>query len=193
MPKKFKFIVDNETQFQCDLQSQRCTANTNNARCRNKTVIGLGLCWQHLLRERHLRVLDTQYGKGLFAMRRGFPQDEIIFRPGEFITEYNGEDIDREELDARYGQYTSPYGNSKRQQNQYEDGACQRGIGTLVNHGNANLSNAEFRYFRDGSIKIIASKIIRNGRQILVNYNAGNRRRADRYRFDEPGVRHYTR
>jgi hypothetical protein len=194
MPKRFKFLINDEVQFSCFLQSVRCEADSiSGDRCRNKTVIGTGLCWRHLLREKKVRIKNSDYGLGLFAMDTTAEENGIVFRENQTIVKYNGEIINREQLQERYGDHTAPYGAQMREHNRINDGACRRGVGTLVNHGNANRENAKFSFSRNGDLQIKATKIIRNGREIFINYNKGNQRGDARYLFDEPGVRHTTK
>lgn len=191
MPKHFKFYVDNALTFQCELESERCTGQSKNGnQCRRNTVIGLSLCWQHLLSQKELRIKDSRFGKGLFALNKRKDNNAIIFKKNQTIISYNGEVITENDVYERYQENTAPY-TIVGQRNTYEDGACHRGIGTLVNHATGNAINAKFSYNRQGVI-IKATKNIRNGQEIFVNYNAGHTRNDQRYLFDE-NTRHTTK
>jgi len=106
----------------------------------------------------------------------------VVFNTGADICNYDGELINQNTLTQRYGQYTAPYG-IEIQNSQYEDGALDRGVGSLVNHKPQRETSAEFYIVkvnrRNHHIKLIATRPIRNGEEIYVDY--GND-----YRMDEP-------
>ena len=77
-----------------------------------------------------------------------------------------------------------------RSDGNYQDAACIRGIGSLCNHTTGKKANARFSWGRDGDVNIIATRPIRHGQEILLNYNLGRARAADRYRLNEPHVSH---
>lgn len=192
MGKTFKFYANHAMVFNCQLQSEQCVGTAKNGnQCRKRCVIGVNLCWQHLLKEKQVRIKDSQFGKGLFAMNKRKEPNEVIFRNNQTIVQYNGEIIDREELIERYGNNTAPYTVQVRE-DEYSDGSCRRGVGTLVNHATGNRVNARFSYGRNG-IQIKATKNIRNGQEIFINYNQGVRNNEQRYLFNEPGVWHETK
>ena len=193
MPKQFKFYVNNAISFQCRLQSVRCESDSNNGtRCKNRSVIGTPLCWRHLLKNNKVRIMDSEYGKGLFALDNTKGPNDIIFRSGQTIVQYEGEMLRVNELEERYGRFTAPYA-VKVNNNSIIDSACIRGVGSLINHAPENRKNCRFSYPRNGGLQIKATKNIRNGRELFINYNAGNPRGEARYRFNEPDVRHVTR
>ena len=124
MPKKFRFhgpYID----FHCDLESVRCIATTKAGRqCSRNCVIGVNYCYTHLLHEKHLKIKDTNHGKGLFAVDTKKARNAVIFKgrrskrnrfganntiPGAVIIDYNGESITKAILENRYGEYTAPY------------------------------------------------------------------------------------
>jgi hypothetical protein len=112
-------------------------------------------------------------------MRRGAGPNEVIFRAGDAITPYGGQRVTQAVIDRRYGDYTARYG-IKVSSRVFENGACKRGVGTLANHADGDRANAEFVNDR-GVSKLYATKDIRNGQEILVNYG-------DEYLMDEQGV-----
>lgn len=114
----------------------------------------------------------------------------VIFRTNSTITAYNGHTITKAKNERRYLDKTSPYGVQLRNENEVSDGACHRGVGTLINHAPESRANAKFSFSRNGVLQIKATKDIRNHSQIFINYNIGD---GLRYRFNEPGVRHETR
>lgn len=193
MPKKFKFFKPHEINpvFECELESTRCTGTkANGQQCTKRSVIGVPFCWIHLLKDRHLRIKDSNIqgaGKGLFAIDKSRPVGEILFRKNDKITNYDGEILTREILTQRYGEYTAPYGvEVNYNHNIYEDGACKRGVGNLVNHQSQAQTNAKLSTNKNRNrIILIATKNIRNGQEIFVNYGSD-------YAFNE-GTRYYTR
>lgn len=196
MPKRFTFYIDDKIHFRCQLHSGRCRSNNlGGERCRNKTVIGTGLCWRHLLKEKNLRIKPSVYGLGLFAQASNVNagDNDILFKKDDVIIEYGGDLINLNTLNERYGENTAPYGVQMQGDNKYNDAACKRGIGSLVNHAPTARRNARFSFSRQGGVlQIKATKNIRNNKEILINYNEGAKSN-NRYRFNEVGVRHVTK
>lgn len=193
MPKKFKFFIISESNtqphFQCELISQNCEALTKKGEaCKRKVVIGLPFCWSHLLSEKHLRIKNSLIpyaGKGLFVEDKTKPEGEIVFRKGDKIIDYVGEIVTMQELDNRYGKdNTAPYGiEISKNANRYEDAACRRGAGSLINQGTSSGDtryNCELVTGGKKKDKIIVKAIfnIRNGRELYTNYGR-------EYGFDE--------
>jgi len=169
--------IDND--FNAKLRSMRCVAvKKDGVRCKRNTVIGQEYCYSHRESILNLRIQDSTIanaGKGLFAV--GYP-DKIIFKKDARICKYNGEVIDEEELDDRYGEFTAPYG-IKLYNDLYEDAGVFRGIGAMANHsGNQRKINAKLSVGRDNRAQLKAIKNIKGGQEIVVNY--GNR-----YNFNE--------
>ena len=202
MPKRFKFFIDDELHFACNLTSHQCSAiKPNQQQCSKRTVIGTDMCWTHLLYRKNLRIKSSNVaggGKGLFALDPKREDDDILFRAGDRIIFYGGDIISNPELDRRYGEYTAPYGvqiqgvdGNGRQL--YRDTACDRGIGSLANHGNSRRENARFSFGNNGVLNLKANKIIRNGKEIFVNYNRGaTRGDPTRYILNEAGIEYKT-
>ena len=178
---KFSFFINHVLHFRGHLDCERCQGRTKQGnRCKRRTCIGTGLCYTHLQNEKHLRIKNSTIpnaGKGLFAMDKTKAPDEIIFRSGTKIIAFDGELVDSDTLEDRYGDTTAPYG-AHINRDRFEDGALHRGVGTLVNQSpRANMTNARFGVSRN-RIVLFTTKNIRNGQEILVRY--GNE-----YRFDE--------
>ena len=184
MPKTFHYP---DTNFSCQLVSHRCEATTRaNMQCKRRAVIGSSphLCWNHLLKLKHLRIapsLMPNAGKGLFALDPSREEGFILFRPKQLIITYGGEQIDQRELNDRYGEGTAPYAvEVSKRRGLYEDGACGRGVGANVNtftrHQNARLGIGQ-----GGATKLYATKVIRNGDEIYVSYGRGYHGFADHY------------
>ena len=171
------------------LVTNRCEhLKANNQLCKNKITIGQKLCHIHRLIELHLKVKKSNIpnaGKGLFCKDPTKGANDIIFRKGDKICNYNGELITEVELNNRYGDDTAPYAIELHRK-RYSDGAIVRGVGTLLNHSTKAKSNVRFSIKQDNSdITIVAIKNIKNGAELLINYGRA-------YKFNEPGVISYT-
>ncbi len=113
MPKVFAFLIDHHVTFQCILNSTRCqgTSRTTNLRCRCKCIIGYEYCHHHMPIYLHLQIRQSTIpnaGFGLFAYN-GTNNNDIIFRPDDTITAYNGQLITTQQKPQRYGNKTAPY------------------------------------------------------------------------------------
>ena len=184
MPYTFRFSGPANLAYSCPLQCTQCSATSQSTgqRCRMRTCIGTPLCWQHLLSQKKVRIMPSAVaGKGLFAKSKTHAANAVLFSPGDVIVEYGGERITRAQLEARYGDYTAPYGLSDDRQRNIEDGACKRGPGTLANHApNANAKYSMSRpKGRTPFFRLVATAEIRNGQEIFCSYG-------DNYLFDEP-------
>ena len=176
MPKRFKFYIDDNLHFACNVNSEK----HNGQRCKNHTVIGTNICFSHLLYDKNLRIKQSNTVIGQkFALNSHKDNNEIIFKPNETIIFYGGDIINKRELDRRYDNYTAPYGVRIRDVNgdeMFRDAACNRGIGSLANHGTGNRENARFSFARDGTLNLKATKNIKNDNEIFINYNKGSAR-----------------
>lgn len=179
MPYKFTFTAPG-TNTMCDLQCSRCAhIKQNGHQCKNRVCIGTDMCWAHTRSQHKLAIkpsLIPGAGKGLFAHdpRANGP----VFKRGDVITYYKGEDVTNAILQDRYGDYTAPYA-IQTTSTQFEDAACRRGIGSLANHPpTARRANTLFSYDDAGKALLMAKKTIYHGDEILVSY--GNK-----YGFDE--------
>ena len=82
-------------------------------------------------------------------------------------------------------EFTAPYALINQWTQEMEDGACRRGVGTLINHSPQRLANAQFYFDPDTrALIVVASKRIRNGSEIKVYYGRD-------YTFD-PDTSHDT-
>lgn len=185
----FEFFQNRRRLFACRLQCGRCEGTKKNGqRCTLTSCIGTPYCWIHLLSEKKLRIKESiiqEANKGLFAMDKQAGANDILFRVGDTIIEYGGEVVSRDEIDERYEDFTSPYGLAEGRYG--EDGACRRGVGTIANHGGSRRSNARYVLSRGANrkFKLVATKNIRNGSEVLTNYG-------DDYVLREQNVRHKT-
>jgi hypothetical protein len=178
---KFSFSINHILQFRGCLACERCQGKTKGGnQCSRKTCIGSGWCYIHLLNEKQLKIQTSAIpnaGKGLFAMDKTKAANAIVFKVGAKIIEYDGELVDSDTLEDRYGDETAPYGIHINR-DRFEDGALHRGVGTLVNQSpRAAMTNARFGVSRN-RIVLFATKNIRNGQEVYVRYGG-------EYRFGE--------
>ena len=172
------------------LKKQKCRfRDRDDKRCKRWTVIGLGLCWQHLklfglMMAPSFDSNDNPIGVGLYPYGE---EDETVFdrevkdtkanmKKNKFaihphvIAYYDGEEVDDAILNERYGNVTGPYSirddkNTKRNLKPM-DAALQRGLGALVNHTSKEIeSNATFAgaqtSFGNLTYAVVATKKIR--------------------------------
>lgn len=207
-PKRFTFKSPTK-RFSCNLDRSRCTATkaSTGTRCTRATVLGLELCWQHLLATKNLRIAPSTHppvvraggGLGLFASRETRPgaryegtdrrERPILFHPNgrtapKLIATYDGEKLTDAALDRRYGVHTAPYtlkGRGGASQARNRDAACHRVVAAFSNSGGSKKwTNAVFRGFN-----LVAVRPIRDGDEILADYG-------DSYLMNEEGVSHRT-
>ena len=208
MPYQFKFLNVAEQQqntisdnnkntntntniasFQCPLKKYQCIhVNPNTGRrCQRKQYIGFNLCFQHLATDKRLKIKESTIrgaGKGLFAYN-GTNNDEIVFKMGERIIDYNAEIITTEEINKRYGEdNTAPY-TVRINKDLVEDGACQRSSASIANNRPLSYSNTKF-YLYNKKIYLKAIKNIRNNQEITIDY--GNE-----YIMNQEGNQHETK
>ena len=189
MPYQFTFLKDNQPEFQCPLKKYQCIhVNPNNGhRCRRKQYIGFNVCYQHLATDYRLRIKESTIrgaGKGLFAYN-GTNNDEIVFKMGERIIDYNAEITTTEEINKRYGEdNTAPY-TVRINKDLVEDGACQRSSASIANHRPLFYSNTKF-YPYNRKIYLKAIKNIRNNQEITIDYG-------DEYIMNQEGNQHETK
>jgi hypothetical protein len=197
MPLQFEFNdAPRRHSFKCMVASVRCTSVSakTGVQCRNRSVIGSPICWQHLRTGYHLRVKTSTIagaGKGLFVESpRPVAVRAVIFKAGDRIVQYYGDNVTNQTLNARYGDKTAPYGITiSAASDVYGDGACRRGVGTLVNRpargGAPNCRLSSVNRHGQHYAQIIATKPIRNGDELFASYGAD-------YRMNEPGVTYKT-
>lgn len=196
------FVVTKD--WNCRLKSHRCIEYTKSGgQCNRRTVIGTNICWQHLMADNNLKIKESRYGLGLFAWKKDTKEvlrqgrhREILFKPGQLIMNYGGTERSQRDMDQKYGDNVKPY--AIREKNDlYLDAACDRTIAALANHGTNRQANARFT---NGTIRIRARKNIKEGDEIIVNYNFSTRFDKDnqgRTSSTQEGtrykMRHYTK
>ena len=164
----------NEKHIDTKLETNRCQQiKQDNNQCKNTITIGQKLCHIHRLIKLHLKVkpsLIRNAGMGLFAWDPSKEPNEIIFRKGDKICNYNGEILTEDQLNERYGETTAPYAIELHKK-KYSDGAIVRGIGTLLNNSTKSIANVRFSINKANTdVIIVAAKIIRNKKELYVNY-----------------------
>ena len=169
----FHFHPDNQPSFDTPLVSNQCQhMKTNKEQCKNRVVIGHSFCYVHKLTKLHLKIQKSNIsnaGNGLYAFDLKKAPNDIIFRKGDKITYYNGEIINHDILNQRYGDITAPYAIELHHQ-LIEDAAKVRGIGSLINHANTRKVNCRFSITKENRVQIIATKNIKNYTELLINY-----------------------
>jgi hypothetical protein len=197
----FTFLADKgDHRFKCRLKTRMCgcelassTQNTKNGNgaktCRNMVTMGGPYCQLHLESKMGLRIADStvpQAGRGVFAWR---PHSSVgpVFKAGQAIVDYTGEVINQRELDKRYGTYTAPYAIMLRKDRKYIDGACDRGVASMINGSYgpaAKKVNVRFVTSRDRkSIYVEAMRDIYHGEELFADYGSD-------YRYGDG--KHYT-
>ena len=187
MPLYFHFHSANGN-FDAQVKSHRCThIKSNGERCKRQVIIGYELCWTHKRTDDEVAVKQSQIphaGNGLFAVN-GTDNNEIVFRKGDRICQYDGEHVAIDVLQQRYGNNTAPYA-IQLNSGQASDGAIERTIGCLLNHSTKAKANVRFTNPNaQNKVFIDAIKNIRNKQELLVNYGK-------QYKFNEAGVQTST-
>ena len=153
-------------------------------------MIGTMICWQHLRQRHNLFIANSNItqtvgrkevpiGKGLFTVYDEQNPNAIIFREGEVILYYYGFPLTDQEYDQKYSAFTAPYvvGSKTRPDAPLADAALFRSVAALANHRPAATCNANFEavyptanHTGDFRYAIVASKNIKGGKEIYVNY-----------------------
>lgn len=140
-PSRKRFLFDNNVV--CNLSSFRCTAKTKaGARCKRRVVIGLPKCNQHLRRDHGIEIKKQgSMGNGVFAARD--------LKPPYRIT-YGGELRGAKDFNGVYDEGdTAPYAIGLNSEISL-DAACQRWIGSLLNHTTKKRANMRLVVPRHG-------------------------------------------
>ena len=152
--------------------------------CKRRTVIGSGICWQHLRSQKKLRIKKStvfingaSIGQGLFAVDTGDPE-EVVFHKDENIVQYDGEIINEFEREDRYGDGTGPYAIGGSIHDEFEDidtpiidSAFYRCVAALANHKEDPGANAIYMFDEDTHIQWVqALRDIKSGEEIFCDY-----------------------
>lgn len=183
-----KFIYYGESeqpQFQCKLKAYRCRSMVKGRHCKKHTVLSSPYCWVHLLYQHHLRLLPSTVegaGKGVFVIDKKQPVGTVVFKKGATICPYMGELINAQQLQDRYGDGNAPF-VLEVSKDAFIDAACERSVGSMINHKPRRQANCEFvANRRDKTARLRATKNITNGQELFVSYG-------DDYDWD---LGHYT-
>jgi hypothetical protein len=180
--------------YECELEQRQCIAeNANGLQCARLTH-RLPYCTHHQKQINKVVVRPstvTGAGMGLFACDETKTQSAVIFRKGDFIAEYGGEEISDSELHQRYSRLAAPYAWGPRANGMHVDGSCVRFTAAFANDARTRAGNncviAEFRipvvmlpslnqsrfvpYTSTVPIVgLIATKNISNNREIFCDY-----------------------
>jgi hypothetical protein len=85
-------------QFGCTLTCTQCQAKVkDDTQCTRSVCIGLSVCWQHAVSLYHVKIQDAKWlgkrQKGLFAWDPNKNSNEPIFKIGDKIVPYYGENL----------------------------------------------------------------------------------------------------
>jgi hypothetical protein len=168
--------------FKTRLIGGRCQGHRlNGARCKRRCVLCWQYCVDHLITEKHLQIKPSTIagaGKGLFARNPDLPDNAIVFKTGDKIMEYSGEEIPLAEVQQRYHSehtgrnYTAPYAfrvDSMRA----IDAAGKRGAASFANssRGTGGRPNARFSVSNNThNVSVKASRNITNNSEIFIAY-----------------------
>ena len=163
--------------FRCAMSCGRCLGTkANGQRCSRTSCMGYEYCWQHLRSHAMLRIGPSiqlpQAGKGVFAFRRGALPTDVIFRRGQHLIPYHGENVTIQEVNRRYDpvmyagrqqrEGTAPYYHSG------VDAACARSIGSMLNHRpRPNMTNV---VVRGANRMIVALRDITHDEELFMDY-----------------------
>ena len=147
--------------FSCTLQCSRCTAlKPDGAQCTRRVCVGKPFCWSHARSQMNLAIKKSSMpnaGKGLFAIRTRkaglTPQQRAapVFKTGQTIARYTGQNKTVEQLQQDFGEYTAPY--AFKIGDNIVDAACDRGIAALANRKPESRANAKLT--KVGTIKAV--------------------------------------
>ena len=172
MGYKFQFKVNDNLLFEGDLICSQCIEiKKDGNRCKRKTCIGVPVCHQHLESKYKLKIKKSSIpnaGKGLFVFDK-FAENDIIFKKGDKIISYEGELINLQQLNKRYGDYTAPYALNI-DKNNYRDASLKRGVGSLGNTNNKRNNVKLSANTKNKTAFLKATKNIRNGSEIFISY-----------------------
>lgn len=158
-----KYVYKTEDRVVCETSSKQCIDNAKNgSRCRNRVIIGVPWCWIHL-KKRGYRIKASTIpnsGKGVFTLN--------TLDPNRNIMNYDGDVIDTEEIDRRYGNNTAPYAVEKRV-GLYIDSICNRSPASMINHKRGRGANCKFSRYM-GLMRVRTTKRIPADSELFINY-----------------------
>ena len=136
--------------------------------CKRQTVVGCGICWQHLRKLHQLRIKKStitvdgkSIGKGIFAVTTHDPE-RVIFKNGEHMIDNVGETIAEHEREHRHGNGTGPYcigGEDSFPDDGFGtplvDCAYTRGVTALAYHKPEPEANARYVFDEDRNMHTV--------------------------------------
>jgi len=144
--------------------------------CKRDSTLHNEYCTEHLrsvLKVEIKPALNPAMGLGLFAVGE---RDEVVFAPrgNKFkvpfhIVDYKGQRISSEELLERYGALSSPFAMHLTSQTVI-DASLVRGVAAYINHAPQKSANCKFTSDRT-KVSVVATRTIRGGEELMVNYN----------------------
>lgn len=162
--------MKSETVYEC----ARCSGKTqDDHRCKKHTCKIPKLCWQHLAKEKNLKVKKSTIpnaGQGLFALKT-FPKDTSL-------GEYKGKVMSREEFDKKYGDDGGQYGADLGPNKVVDAASTQSTVLRYVN-GSDNPkkklpSNTKFKVKgKNKAVEMRTTKKVEKGQEFLVPYGKG--------------------
>jgi len=175
MPQHYTFSYNHNPVFECDLASMQCEANGKTGkRCSNKTVIGVKLCWQHLLGLKHLRIKQSTVpgaGKGVFAVDPHRPAGAVIFAKGSNVMiPFDGEKMSLAASKQRYKKHEA-YARYAilDSKDVVFDAACMRSVGSIIASNISNRRGASNVVYNSNKI-LEATRDILNGEELLTSF-----------------------
>jgi hypothetical protein len=166
-------------------ESERCSATSKKGdKCKNRTLRD-GLCWVHAIKDKKLQVKDSGIpgaGKGLFAVSKmptakGGEGSEVVFKPGDVIDTYRGTTMTQEEVDRHYGQdEVAPYVIYSKNQDKYIDATDPTSCFARFANAAAGSGRRPNAHFEEGARifpKLVATRRIREGQEVLAQYGEG--------------------
>lgn len=186
----------------------RCTAiKPDGTQCGRTTCVIGPMCWQHTQQHYKVRVKPAKYGMGLFAEKIGGKPGEIVFKQNDFICWYAvGKKTPQALITTKEGvriPYALGQGRSTDVYNPYKTNDFP---GRYANDPNdvsdiskysINKGNAKTIIGTSGRFKntayLRATKVIRQGEEILHNYGRAYWRGKEGTNEDYTGVAKRTK
>lgn len=164
------------------LETSKCKGKTaSGAKCTRNTTVTHPYCWQHEIKEEHLRVKPSTIphaGKGLFAQDviKPKPKDanKVVFKKGEKIADYGGEVLTKQQLDKRYpGDSLAVYGLQINKNRYIDARSTKAGVARYANdpRGSGKSANAKLKISRaTNKGKLEATRPIKENQEVLASY-----------------------
>lgn len=211
--KEFILSYKEKEVYRCALEYRTCMKR----HCMEKNNYPFEYCKEHLKSEMNLTIKPTTISKsgkrylmnGLFAwisnivVSKNKIDNCIVFHPkgNKHICDYNGKLLTKtEQAHHHFDEHEKskdvnhtdkyPYINRPyilKERDNLIDSSCLRGVGSFVNHGSDTNSNAKFTVC-NGKACIVATKIIRNGDEIIVNYGYDPLKEFDDYTHETTNI-----